>query len=347
MFLLILYLSVALFISFLCSILESVLLSTPITYLRVRSQNGDKSATEFIKLKNNIDKPISAILSLNTIAHTVGAAGVGAQATIVFGEAYFGVVSAILTILILVLTEIIPKTLGTSYNTKLIGISVKLIKIMIIITYPIIFVSGYLTKLFSKKEEGNTTSREEISTLANIGMQEGVFKEKENQVIQNLITLYDMEVSEIMTPRTVLMSANEEMILSEFVKNNDFEHHSRIPIYHKNADYITGYVLRSTILEKLVEDTNNSHLQLKSIKRDIESIHSTATVFHAWEKLLENKEHIVIIIDEFGGVDGIVTLEDILETLIGQEIVDERDKVVDMQQHALDKWHLKQNKNNI
>ena len=308
MILLFVYLFIALFISFMCSILESVLLSTPMTYLRAQSEMGNKAASEFLKLKSNIDKPISAILSLNTVAHTIGAAGVGAQATIVFGEAYFGIVSAVLTLLILVLTEIIPKTLGANYNTSLIGFSGKVIKIMMIVAYPLVYVSSLLTKLFSKKEEGNTTSREEISVLANIGTEEGVFKEKENKVIQNLVAHYETQVSKIMTPRTVMLSANEEITLGEFAKQKEYSHFSRIPIYANKMDNITGYVLRASVFEKLVENESNSALKLKDIKRDVEFIHTTATVFYAWEKLLERKEHIIVVMDEFGGVDGIITL---------------------------------------
>lgn len=183
------YLFIALFTSFLCSIIEAVLLSTPVSFLKAKLEKGASSAATFLKLKLDIDKPLSAILTLNTIAHTVGAAGVGAQATLVFGEAYFGLVSAVLTILILVLTEIIPKTIGANYNRELMGLSARIIHVMIIITYPPVIVSGTLTRLLSKKKVGYTTTREELSALANIGKEEGVFGEKENKIIQNLIKL--------------------------------------------------------------------------------------------------------------------------------------------------------------
>jgi len=322
--------------------MESVLLSTPYTYLKAKAENGDKPAITFLKLKTNIDKPLSAILSLNTVAHTVGAAGVGAQATIVFGEAYFGVVSAILTILILVLTEIIPKTLGASYSKNLVGISATIIKGMIIITYPLVVISAYLTRLLSKKEMENTTSREEISTLANIGTQEGIFGEKENIIIQNLIRLNEVKISEVMTPRTVAVMANEEMSLSDFLKNKQFLHFSRIPVYSGDKDNVTGYVFRTYVFEKLAEDQFN--LSLKDIRRDITTLYETTSLYNAWEKLLENREQIALILNEYGGVDGIVTMEDIIETLLGFEIVDEKDKVADMQQYALERWKARQRK---
>ncbi|MDU1905661.1 MAG: hemolysin family protein [Dysgonomonas sp.] len=342
MALLFLYLFIALFTSFLCSIMESVLLSTPYTYLKAKAENGDKPAITFLKLKTNIDKPLSAILSLNTVAHTVGAAGVGAQATIVFGEAYFGVVSAILTILILVLTEIIPKTLGANYSKNLVGISATIIKGMIIITYPLVVISAYLTRLLSKKEVENTTSREEISTLANIGTQEGIFGEKENIIIQNLIRLNEVKISEVMTPRTVAVMADEEMSLSDFLKNKQFLHFSRIPVYSGDKDNVTGYVFRTYVFEKLAEDQFN--LSLKDIRRDITTLYETTSLYNAWEKLLENREQIALILNEYGGVDGIVTMEDIIETLLGFEIVDEKDKVADMQQYALERWKARQRK---
>jgi CBS domain containing-hemolysin-like protein len=336
MALLLFYLFLALFTSFLCSIVEAVLLSTPVAFLKAKADSGNKSAIDFVKLKENVDRPLSAILSLNTIAHTVGAAGVGAQATVVFGEQYFGLVSAILTALILILTEIIPKTIGAIYTKQLVGFSAKTIKIMVVIAYPLVVISAFLTKLLSKKGDEQTTSREEISVLANIGTEEGVFRENENQIIQNLIKLYDVRVSAIMTPRIVCVTANEEMTLKEFMQNKDFLSFSRIPVYRNNNDDITGYVLRSYVFEKLAEDQFN--LTLKEIKREIVVLPETINVYKAWEKLIELKEHISIIVNEYGGMEGIVTIEDTIETLMGKEIVDEKDTISDMQQYALEKW---------
>ncbi len=338
------YLFLALFISFLCSIMEAVLLSTPQSYLIVKHQNGNVWAKTFMDLKSNIDKPLSAILSLNTVAHTVGAAGVGAQAVKVFGVASFGIVSAVLTILILVLTEIIPKTIGAQYWRKLTRITTAVIKAMIFITYPLVLISAVITKAISKNKHEQTTSREEIAALASIGTDEGVFSEKEHKIIQNLLKLKNVKVSEIMTPRVVVAVASEELLLEQFLKNKDYLKFSRIPVFSKNEENITGYVFRQTVFEKLAED--RYELKLKDIKRDIVVVPNTIVLFNLWEKLLEKKEHIALIVDEYGGLDGIVTMEDIIETLLGLEIVDEKDTITDMQKHARDRWKERQMKYN-
>lgn len=342
MALLLTYLFIALFTSFLCSIAEAVLLSTPISYVKAKMESGSKTAENFLALKEDVDKPLSAILSLNTVAHTVGAAGVGAQATIVFGEAYFGIVSGVLTILILVFTEIIPKTLGANFSRSLMGFTTKTIRIMIVLTYPLVIMSMFLTRFLSRKEKEFTTSREEISALASIGTEEGIFVDKENKIIQNLIRLKSIRISEILTPRIVVVVANEEMTLQEFLINKEFLHFSRIPVYHESRDNITGYVFREMVFEKLAED--QFHLKLKDIKRNISTFAETDTLFRVWEELLNRKEQISLVVDEYGGMDGIVTLEDIIETLLGFEIVDEKDRVEDMQQYAMDRWKARQKK---
>ncbi|MGO1751182.1 MAG: CNNM domain-containing protein [Psychroflexus sp.] len=340
--LLLLYLFIAIFISFLCSIMEAVLLSVPLSYLKTKSESGDKSADKMIELKDNIDKPLSAILSLNTVAHTVGAAGVGAQATVVFGEAYFGLVSAILTFLILVLTEIIPKTLGANFSRELVGFTAKVIKISIFLTYPLVLLSSVITKMLSRDKPQFSTSREEVSALASIGAQEGVFADKENKIIQNLIKLKSLTINSVMTPRTVAVTADENMTLKEFLENKDFLHFSRIPIYKDTRENITGYVFRELVFEKLAEDQFN--LRLRDIKREIVVFSRKMTLFDAWEVQLQKKEHISLIIDEYGGMDGIATLEDIIETLLGFEILDEKDKIEDMQKYAMKRWKEKQKK---
>ncbi len=293
-------------------------------------------------LKEDIDKPLSAILTLNTVAHTVGAAGVGAQATIVFGEAAFGIVSAVLTILILVVTEIIPKTLGANYSKELVGVSAKIITGMVFLTYPLVWLSSILTRALARKKVELTTSRAEISALASIGTQEGIFVDRENKIIQNLIKLKSLKIKAVMTPRIVVVLANQEMTLQEFLKNKEFLHFSRIPIYHENRDNITGYVFRELVFEKLAEDQFD--LKLKDIKRDIIIFSENRTLFDAWEVMLQKKEHISLVVDEYGGMDGVATLEDIIETLLGFEIVDEKDRIEDMQQYAVKRWQEKQKK---
>jgi CBS domain containing-hemolysin-like protein len=325
--------------------MESVLLSTPISFLNVKEESGHKSATTFIKLKNNIERPLSAILSLNTVAHTIGAAGVGAQATKMFGELYFGIISAILTLFILVFSEIIPKTIGVRYWRRLALASGIIINAMVIITFPLVIMTGYITKLFSRNINELSVSKEEISAMANIGTEEGVLGEKENKIIQNLIRLKNLKVSEIMTPRVVVTVADENMSLEEFLIKKEFLYYSRIPIYAKSNENITGYVFRQTVFEKLAEEETN--LKLLDICREIVVVHEFQTLLNVWEVLLEKKEHIALIVDEYGGMDGIVTMEDIIETLLGLEIVDERDKIIDMQQYARERWNERKAKYNM
>ena len=345
MALLLFYLFLALFVSFLCSIMEAVLLSTPVSFLMVKEQEGTTWAKRFLNMKQNIDKPLSAILSLNTIAHTIGAAGVGAQAVILFGEVYFGLISAILTILILVLTEIIPKTIGARYWRGLSKTTSIIINIMVLITYPLVLMSAVITKLIAGRKDEKTTSREEISALTSIGALEGLFNKNEHKIIQNLLRLRDVKVSEILTPRVVVVHADQELLLTEFLKNKDYLKYSRIPVYEDNDENITGYVFRQTVFEKLAE--NQQDLKLKDIKRKMLILPDTITLFSVWEKLLENKEHIALIVDEYGGMDGIVTLEDIIETLLGFEIIDEKDTIDDLQKYARERWAARQAKYNL
>jgi len=345
MLLLFTYLALALFVSFLCSIMEAVLLSTPVSFLMVKKEEGHKWADAFIRLKSNVDKPLSAILSLNTVAHTVGAAGVGAQAVKVFGEAYFGIVSAVLTILILVLTEIIPKTIGARFWRGLSRISSNTINGMMVVTYPLVLLSAVITRIISSRENEQSTSREEISALASIGADEGLFNEKEHRIIQNLLKLRNVKVNEIMTPRVVVALANEEENLSEFLRNKEYLKYSRIPLYSGREENITGYVFRQNVMEKLAEDQHE--LKLKDLRRDIVVVPYTMVLFNLWEKLLSKKEHIALVVDEYGGMDGIVTLEDVIETLLGLEIVDEKDTISDMRKFARDRWLSRQAKYNF
>ena len=325
--------------------MESILLSTPISYLNVKEESGHKSATTFISLKNNIERPLSAILSLNTIAHTIGAAGVGAEATKLFGELYFGIISAILTLMILVFSEIIPKTIGAKYWRQLALVSGIIINIMVIITFPLVIMTGYITKLFSRDINEITTSREEISAMAKIGTEEGIFEEKENKIIQNLIRLRNIKVSEIMTPRVVVTVADENTSLEEFLMKKELLYYSRIPIFSKNNENIIGYVFRQTVFEKLAEKETN--LKLQDICRKIVVANEFQTIMTLWEVLLEKREHIALIVDEYGGMAGIVTMEDIIETILGLEIVDERDMIIDMQKYARKRWNERKAKYNI
>lgn len=342
MILLIVYFSAALLTSFTCSLMEAVLLTTPLSYARVKAEGGSKSAKTFIRLKENIDRPITAILTLNTIANTIGAAGVGAQTIKVFGDAYFGLFSVILTLLILIFSEIIPKSTGARYARELSLIAGKIITVMMVITYPFVLLSGVITRILARKTAEQTVSREEISVLASIGRTEGVFEEKEQKIIQNLVRLKSVSVSEIMTPRVVLMVADENMGLQEFLKNKEFLYYSRIPVYSGHFENITGYVFREQVFEKLAEDQMD--LKLKDIRRDIVVFYQSKPLFDVWETLLEKKEQIAIVVDEYGGIEGVVTMEDIVETLLGFEIVDEKDRIADLQQYARERWKKRKQK---
>ncbi|MDD2595107.1 MAG: CNNM domain-containing protein [Bacteroidales bacterium] len=342
MALLITYLLSALLISFLCSVLEAVLMSTPLSFVTMKEEEGLKSARLFKKYKQSIDRPIAAILSLNTIAHTVGAAGVGAQATILFGEASVGIVSAIVTFLILVFSEIMPKTIGTSYWKSLTTFTANTIRVLIIITFPLVILFEWITKLIAPKDQEITISREEVSAMANIGEEEGVFEKSENKIIQNLIKLDSIKAYDAMTPRVVSAIAPESMTLKDFYKDNTYLHHSRIPVYAETPEYITGYILRGVALEYLADDKFN--VKLGEIKRDIAYFNEETAISDIWEALLKHKEQIALIIDEYGCFQGILTLEDIIETLLGLEIIDEKDEVSDMQQYARERWEQRQKK---
>jgi CBS domain containing-hemolysin-like protein len=329
------YLLLALSVSFLCSVAEAVILSISISFVKTKVSNGSKTAKKLMNFKDDIDRPLSSILSLNTIAHTIGAAGVGAQATKIFGEVYFGLTSAILTVLILVLSEILPKSIGARYCRELSMPMTETINVMIYITYPIVFLSKLMTKMVSGHKEKETVSREEVGVLAEIGVEEGVFAENESKIINNLLKLQQMKVNKIMTPRTVVITADEETTLSEFISRPEVQRHSRFPIYGENIDNITGYVLKLDVLENL---TKGKDITLKKIKRHITVCYEGTTIPRMFDLLLGSKEQIALVVDEYGGMDGIITLEDIIETIFGLEIIDERDGQADMQQLAKELW---------
>lgn len=335
MILLFAYLFLALFVSFMCSIMESVLLSTPQSFLIVQAKEGKAWAQKFSEFKENVDKPLSAILSLNTVAHTIGAAGVGAEAVKVFGEEYLGVVSGVLTILILVITEIIPKTFGTKYWRQLARFSYYTMRIMVVITYPLVLMSALITRMLSSGEGEKTTSREEIAALASIGTDEGIFSEKEDKIIQNLLKLKNIKLNDIMTPRVVVALAEENLSCQEFLENEALDPYSRIPIYADQDENITGYILRKEAASQ--EDKT----KLKDIRREIIVAPEGTKALSLLDRLVENKEHIAIVVDEYGGLEGVVTLEDLIESLLGFEIVDETDEVEDLQKFARDQYESK------
>ena len=340
MTLLLFYLLLTMGISFLCSLLESVLMSTPLSYITMREEEGDKNATLFMKFKTDPDRPLSAILSLNTIANTLGAAAVGHQATLLSGDHWFGITSAIMTILILVFSEIVPKTIGTSHWKSLLGLA-KVMQFLVYLLYPVVWLIEKLHDSISDDEPDTAISREEVSAMANMGEEEGVIDNTENKVIQNIIKLDDIKAYDVMTPRVVAAIAPESLTLKQFYKRENLSHNSRIPVYADSPEFITGYILRYDVLENLAEDKFD--MRLGSIKRKIAAFHEETSVSDIWESLLKTKDQIALIIDDYGCFQGIITLEDIIETIQGVEIIDENDTVTDMQQYARERWRKRQN----
>ena len=337
MALLLLFLLGAMAVSFLCSILEATLMSTPISYITMREEEGYKPATRFKEYKQDPSRAIAAILSLNTIANTIGAAGVGSQATRLFGSQWFGLVSALMTILILVFSEIIPKTLGTTRWKSLMGFATVMIRGLIFLMYPLVLLIELLSGLITPEDaEEPAVSRDEVSAMANVAEEEGDLEEDENTIIQNLISMDEVKAFDVMTPRVVCEIAPESMTLKSFYKNKRYRHHSRIPVYADNDEYITGYILRMEALQLMAEDKFD--LTLGEIRRDVATFDEDTTLDVIWDEMLSKDEQIAIIINEYGSFQGILTLEDVIETLLGSEIVDENDTVRDMQQLAREKW---------
>lgn len=332
--LIILYFTGALALSFLCSVLEAVLLSTPLSFISMKENQGYKTASLMKRYKNNVDRPVGAILSLNTIAHTIGSAGVGAESIKLFGEEYFGVISAILTLLILVLSEIIPKTIGASYWRSLAMPSTRIIRVLIFITYPLVLLSELITKIFTPKNNQVSMSREEVSAMVDVGTTEGVFRESESKIIKSCIHLAGVKAKEVMTPSIVVESANMNLTTKEFYEQQKWNF-SRILVYDESKEYIKGYVLKDMVLKSLSDD--DFQTKLSDMMRPILSFGEEESLYQIWEKLLEKREHISIIVDEYGCLRGVVSMEDVIETMTGVEIVDEDDVAVDMQALAKEK----------
>lgn len=336
MTLLIIYGLIALIVSFLCSISEAVLLSVRAPYIASLEKKGKRSAGLLKSLKDDLNRPLSAILTLNTISHTIGAAGVGAQAAEQFGSMYVGAASAVLTILILVFSEIIPKNLGAVYWRQLApGVGV-FVRYMIIFLTPFVLLSQALTRGISPPPTLKGFSREEFAAMADIGAQEGQLEAKESKILKNLFRFQSSTIRNIMTPRTVVFALQQEMTIEEFFRDHHQTPFSRIPIYNYDRDDITGFVLKDEIL--LAQARGQNDARLKDFTREIKIINGNKSLFHLFEFILDHREHIVLVLDEYGGMEGVVTLEDVIETLLGLEIVDEADKTVDMQALARVLW---------
>lgn len=345
MTLLLIYAVFSIFFSFLCSILEAVLLSVTPTFINVKKKEGKAYASNLEALKKDVDKPLIAILTINTIAHTVGAILVGVQAEQLpykfemFGINMVGIVSAIMTVLILVLSEIIPKTIGATYWKQLANFTSKTLTLLL---YPlkytgILWILQLTTKLIGGKgHHGSVLSREDFSVMTDMAHKEGVFEESESKVIKNLLNFKAISAKDIMTPRSVLKIANEELKVSDFFVDNKDLRFSRIPVYNENPDSISGYVLKHDIYKEMAEDNHGKILG--DFKRQIFVVDRNMAVPTLFEKLIEQKEHMALVVDEYGSLSGLVTMEDVIETLLGLEIVDESDTDTNMQELARKNW---------
>ena len=328
--LLIFFVVLAIGVSFACSLAESVLLSMTPSFIADVQETNPKKADMLKSLKvDNIDQSLAAILTLNTVAHTLGSIGAGAQATIVFGSAWFGLFSAIMTLAILFLSEIIPKTLGTVYWRQLSGMVAYFVRGIIMILYPLIWVSERLTKLLVRGKEPQTFSRREFAALASIGEESGQIDPLESRIIRNLLAFGAIKVEDIMTPRSVMLAFEENKTVAELLVDRPKLTFSRLPIYDGDLDNITGFVLKTDML--LAKVNHAMHKPLTQFKRDITFVFSKMKLFDLLELMLKNRIHIAITVGEYGEVKGLVTLEDVFETLLGLEIVDEIDRVEDMQ----------------
>jgi len=310
------------------------------TFITMKEEEGDKNAKLFMKFKQEPERPLSAILSLNTIANTLGASAVGHQATTLSGDHWFGIVSAAMTLLILIFSEIVPKSIGTSHWKNFLWLA-KVMQFLVYLLYPVVWVLNKIQNFLSADDPDTGISRKEVSAMANMGEEEGVLDNSENKVIQNIIKLDDVKAYDIMTPRIVAAIAPETMTLRHFYKQEELSHNSRIPVYADSPEFITGYIHRYDVLENLADDKFD--MRLKNIKRKIAAFHEETSVSDIWESLLKTKDQIALIIDDYGCFQGIITLEDIMETILGMEIIDENDTITDMQQYAKERWLKRKN----
>ncbi|EAQ42612.1 CNNM domain-containing protein [Polaribacter sp. MED152] len=355
MTLLLIYATVSIFFSFLCSILEAVLLSITPTFINLKKSEGLEYAEDLEVLKKDVDKPLIAILTINTIAHTVGAILVGVQAKVAYAEMYgtttrsvfgieftedvmVGLVSTIMTILILVASEIIPKTIGATYWKGLANFTSKALKVMIFpLKYTgILWVLQLTTKLIGGKGHGSILSRESFLVMTEMAEKDGVFKKNESKVIRNLLGFKEIKVNDVMTPRTVMELADESETIQAFYEAHKNLRFSRIPVFKENPDEITGYFLKDHLLEAIINGQGNE--ALSTIKRAILITDRELSIPDLFDKLIKEKEHIALVVDEYGSVSGLVSQEDVIETLLGLEIMDETDSVADLQALARKSW---------
>ena len=337
--LLALYVALAIGVSFLCSIMEAVLLSVSPAYVGALAETKPAAAGRLKKLKDDVDRPLAAILSLNTVAHTIGAAGAGAQAAAYFGSGAVGVFSAVLTLGILILSEIIPKTLGAVYWRGLAPLVSRALTPLIWITYPLVLLSQGLTKILARGKKEGSVSREEIAALAQIGHEEGIFDKAESKTLTSLLRFNELAARDVMTPRTVTVAFAEDTPLAAVAENKTF---SRLPLYEGSLDHVTGYVLRDEVLAAVAEGRGDE--PASTLRRDVLSVAHDMPLPQVFERLLERQEHLAVVVGEYGGTAGVVTVEDVIETMLGLEIVDEVDAEHDMQAAARRRWESRARK---
>ncbi|WP_431133221.1 CNNM domain-containing protein [Psychroserpens mesophilus] len=359
--LLIFYALISIFFSFLCSILEAVLLSITPTFINLKKSEGHAYADNLEALKKDVDRPLIAILTLNTIAHTVGAILVGVQAKVAYAELYgstsrrvfgitftedlmVGIVSTIMTILILVASEIIPKTIGATYWKQLAHFTTIALNLLI---FPlkwtgILWVLQLTTKLIGGKGHGSVLSREGFLVMADMAHEEGVFQENESKIIKNLLTFKEIFAKDVMTPRTVMKSVDENTTVEDFFNKNMNLRFSRIPIYADDPDNIKGLVLKDEVFKEMALDRGPK--KLSELKRNIIVVSRELPIPKLFEKLVESRNHMALVVDEYGSVSGLVTMEDVIETLLGLEIMDESDNVSDLQHMARKSWESRAKK---
>ncbi len=335
--LLLIYLTLALAFSFLCSVAEAVLLSITPSFIAEMRERAPQRAARLQRIKTDkIDRSLAAILTVNTIAHTVGAIGVGSKATAVFGEAWFGVVSAVMTLLILFLSEIVPKTIGAVHWRHLTGPTERFVSLLILLMYPLILVSEVLTRAISRGQKVHVFSREEFIAMTDVGQQSGEIDQRESKIIRNLFRFKALTAQDIMTPRTVMVALKADMTVVQAYELREQIPFSRLPLYGRDKDDMLGFVLFEDILLAHLQDKDDQ--PLSTLKRDLLSVAATSPLTSLMDALMKRRQHVAVVIGEFGETSGLVTLEDLIETLLGEEIMDEGDKVADMQAMARQLW---------
>ena len=340
MSLLIAYFFLALGVSFICSLLESVILSVTHSHIGILVKSNPSKGKLLQRLKDDINRPLAAILTLNTIANTVGAAGMGAQALHVYGSHAVAAASAILTFSILIFSEILPKTLGAYFCRSLAIPSAYVIRALMVITFPFVWLSNTLSSVINSNED--KVSREEITAMAEMGEDEGSIDEHESDIIENLFRLKEIQIEDILTPRSVIYAFEDIQTVGKIMDSNEDIIFSRIPVFHENIDNVIGMVYKDTVLETMADDFFEK--TMADLVEPVETVYEKESVESVLNKFTKNRSHMFIVKDEFGGTTGIVTLEDCIETLLGVEIMDESDEVADMRKLAKDQQRQKKHK---